>query len=410
MVKHTAALDGNKIKSDFPVLSQEINGKALVYLDNAATSQKPQPVIDAINSYYSCQNSNVHRGIHQLSQKATDAYEAVREKARAFINASSTDEVLFTRGTTESLNLLAYTIATKLKPGDEIILSEMEHHSNIVPWQMLCERIGARIKVIPVDEKGDLELEQYEKLLNNNTKVVSVTHISNTLGTVNPIKKIIEKAQKHNAWTIIDGAQAVPHMAVDVQELGCDFYCFSAHKMFGPTGVGVLYGRKELLNELPPYHGGGNMIHKVTFTKTTYHDLPHKFEAGTPNIAGVIGLGAAIDYIEKTGIKNIGAYEKELLDYAIDRLQEIDQLTFIGTSINRAGVISFLLNSIHPFDTGAILDQLGIAVRTGHHCNQPLMEKFGIQGTVRASFAFYNTKDDADALINGLEKAKTLLS
>lgn len=408
--KKEVTFNSHTIKKDFPALNQEINRKPLVYLDNGATSQKPQIVIDSINNYYSKENSNVHRGIHQLSQKATDAYELVREKTREFINADSTNEILFTRGTTESLNLLANTIGTKLNAGDEIILSEMEHHSNIVPWQMLCERTGAKIKVIPVNDNGELIIEEYEKLLSSKTKIVSITHISNTLGTINPIKHIIDKAHDVGAWVIIDGAQAVPHMSVDVKDLDCDFYCFSAHKMFGPTGVGVLYGKKSLLDELPPYHGGGNMIHKVTFEKTTYHDLPHKFEAGTPNIAGGIGLGAAIDYINKTGIENIAKYEKELVEYALGKLKEIEGIVLIGKSKNRAGVISFLLSDIHPFDTGAILDQLGIAVRTGHHCTQPLMERYGIKGTVRASFAFYNTKEDVDTLVNGILKAKALLS
>jgi len=410
MGNNPPVLNGENIKSDFPTLSQEVNGKPLVYLDNAATSQKPQLVIDAINTYYSDQNSNVHRGIHQLSQKATDLYENVREKTRAFINAQSTNEIIYTKGTTEALNLLASILATQLSKGDEIILSGMEHHSNIVPWQMACEKTGATIKVIPVNDQGELIMEEYDKLLSTKTKIVSITHISNTLGTINPIEQIIKKAHDHNAWTIVDGAQAVPHQVVDVQKLNCDFYCFSAHKMFGPTGVGVLFGKRHILDQLPPYHGGGNMIHKVTFEKTTYHDLPHKLEAGTPNIAGGIGLGAAIDYIHHLGMDQINRYENELVEYAVTQLSDIDGLELIGNPKKRAGVISFLLSGIHPFDTGAILDQLGIAVRTGHHCTQPLMDRFGIQGTVRASFSFYNTRADVDALVNGIIKAKTLLS
>jgi len=403
--------DLEKIREDFPILHQQVNGKPLVYLDNGASSQKPKQVIDAIDNYYSNMHSNVHRGVHHLSQKATDAYEEVREKVKSFINAKESHEIIFTRGTTESINLLASSCGKSyIGSGDEVLLTEMEHHSNIVPWQMLCEEKGAVLKVAPINDAGEIIIEEFEKSLSKKTKIVAITHVSNTLGTINPIKSIISIAHQFGALVVIDGAQAVPHMAVDVQELDCDFYCFSAHKMYGPTGAGVLYGKEELLNELPPYHGGGNMIHQVTFEKTTYSDLPHKFEAGTPNIAGGIGLGAAIDYINNLTLDNIKAHEEKLTKYAITELEKIEELRFIGNAQNRTSVISFLIGDIHALDTGTILDQLGIAVRTGHHCTQPLMKKYGVAGTVRASFAFYNTFEEVDVLVNALRKAKEMLS
>ena len=403
-------LDPNKIRADFPILNQEVNGYPLVYLDNGASSQKPKAVIDAVCEYYTHDHSNIHRGVHTLSGKATEQYELVREKVKNLVNAAHAHEIIFTRGTTESINLLASSLGRSvISQGDEIIVSELEHHSNIVPWQLLCENTGAKLKVIPVDDNGNLEMGAYDELLNDKTRIVSVAHVSNTLGTVLPLKEIIEKAHNQGALVAIDGAQAVPHMSVDVQDLNCDFYCFSSHKMFGPTGVGVLYGKEDLLNKLPPYHGGGNMISSVTFEKTEYNDLPHKFEAGTPNIAGGIGLGAAIDYIEGVGYENIEIYERTLLAYAIQELKKVKGLRLIGEPKDQAGVISFLLGVHHPLDVGTILDQLGIAVRTGHHCTQPLMDRFGITGTVRASFSFYNIKEEVDKLVAGILKAGSLL-
>ena len=404
------ALDPNKIRADFPILDQEVNGYPLVYLDNGASSQKPKAVIDTISKYYEHEHSNIHRGVHTLSGKATEKYELVRGKVRKLINAAHEHEIIFTRGTTESINLLASSLGrSAISEGDEIIVSELEHHSNIVPWQLLCEKSGAKLKVIPVDDNGNLELGAYDELLNDKTRIVSVAHVSNTLGTVLPLKEIVEKAHDQGALVVIDGAQAVPHMSVDVQDLNCDFYCFSSHKMFGPTGVGVLYGKEDLLNELPPYHGGGNMISRVTFEKTEYNELPHKFEAGTPNIAGGMGLGAAIDYIEALGYENIEAYESDLLSYALEKLKGIEGLRLIGEPEEQACVISFLLGEHHPSDVGAILDRQGIAVRTGHHCTQPLMDRYGIAGTVRASFSFYNTKEEVDILVAGIEKARSML-
>ena len=404
-------LDPFIIRTDFPILNQVVHGSPLVYLDNGASSQKPEIVISAIEDYYRSKHSNIHRGVHYLSSKATEQFEEVREKAKILINAKSDHEIIFTSGTTASLNTLASSIGKKwISAGDEIIISEMEHHSNIVPWQIVCEENNAKLKVIPVLESGDLDLEAFDHLLNEKTKIVSVTHVSNTMGTVVPIDYIIGKAHKTGAKVIIDGAQAVPHQKVDVQKIDCDFYCFSSHKMFGPTGVGVLYGKEELLDELPPFMGGGNMISNVSFEKTEYNELPHKFEAGTPNIAGGIGFGAAIDYINALGYENIHRYETELVNYTVTALQTIDGLRFIGTPEERAGVISFVMDGLHPYDIGTILDQQGIAVRTGHHCTQPLMDKFKIQGTVRASFSFYNTKEEVDLLVNGIEKAKEMLS
>ncbi|MCG3165873.1 MAG: Cysteine desulfurase [Bacteroidia bacterium] len=405
VAQHKIVLDVEHIRKDFPILSRKVNGKHLVYFDNAATSQKPQPVIDATNKYYSFENANIHRGVHTLSQEATSAYEVVREKVRAFINADKSYEIIFTKGTTDSINLVASTFGrTHVGEGDEVLISAMEHHSNIVPWQMLCEEKKAKLKVIPINENGELLMDEYKKLLSSKTKIVAVAHISNSLGTINPVKEIIALAHEKNIPVLIDGAQAIHHEKVDVQYLNCDFYVFSAHKMYGPTGVGVLYGKEELLNAMPPYQGGGDMIKTVTFEKTTYNELPHKFEAGTPNIAGGIAFGAAIDYINSLGVENISAYEHELTSYALQQLNNVPGIKFIGKAKERASVISFLLDNIHPYDAGVILDKMGIAVRTGHHCTQPLMDRFRIPGTVRASFSFYNTKEEVDTLVKGLHK------
>ncbi|MEM6800186.1 MAG: cysteine desulfurase [Bacteroidota bacterium] len=402
-------LDIQKIRQDFPALHQEVHGKPLVYFDNAATSQKPQSVIDRLNSYYQKENSNVHRGVHKLSQEATDAYEEVRKKVQKLINASKDYEVIYTRGTTEGINLLASTYGRKfIGEGDEIIISAMEHHSNIVPWQMLCEEKGAILKVIPMSESGELDIHAYKKLLNERTKLVSVVYISNSLGTVNPVKEIISEAHKFGAAVMIDAAQVVPHDSLDVQDLDCEFLVFSSHKMFGPTGIGIFYGKEEYLNKMPPYMGGGDMIDLVSFDKTTYAGLPHKFEAGTPNIADTIALGAAIDYIEHIGYPAIAAYEQELLEYGMKRLGEIDGIRFIGTATKKASVISFLIGDIHPYDAGTILDRLGIAVRTGHHCTQPIMRQLDIPGTIRASFAFYNTFEEIDKLAEGIQQVKKM--
>jgi cysteine desulfurase/selenocysteine lyase len=401
--------DVHSIRKDFPILSQQVHGKPLVYFDNGATSQKPQAVIDAISDYYEVINANIHRGVHTLSQIATDAYEQSRIKIQRHINAARPYEVIFTSGTTGAINLVASGFTTLLQKGDEIIVSALEHHSNIVPWQMLCERTGANLKVIPMDLDGELIMDEYLKLLSDRTKIVAVNHISNALGTVNPVKFIADKAHEKGAAVLIDGAQAVAHMRPDVQALGCDFYAFSGHKMCGPTGVGILYGKEEWLRKLPPYQGGGEMISEVTFEKTTYADLPHKFEAGTPNIADGIVLGTTIDYLNDIGFENIAAYEKELLDYATGRLLSIEGLKIWGTAKEKAPVISFNIGEIHPYDIGTIVDKMGIAVRTGHHCAQPIMQFCNIPGTVRASFSFYNTKTEIDALIAGLEKAKAML-
>lgn len=403
-------IDIQKIREDFPILHQNINGKPLVYFDNAATSQKPTIVIDAIAEYYHTINSNIHRGVHTLSQKATDAYELSRQKIQHFINAKHSHEVIFTRGTTESINLVAAGFSQLLKKDDEIIISYLEHHSNIVPWQMACEKSGAVLKVIPINEKGELLMDAFEKLLSDKTKVVAVNHISNSLGTINPIATIIEKAHAVGAAVLIDGAQATSHLKIDVQQLNCDFYCSSAHKMYGPTGVGFLYGKTAWLEKLPPYQGGGEMIATVTFEKTTYADLPHKFEAGTPNIADGIAFGAAIDYLNTVGLENIAAYEHELLLYANEKLAQIEGIKFYGTAQHKTSVISFNIGNIHPYDIGTIIDKLGIAVRTGHHCTQPIMDFYKIPGTIRASFAFYNTKQEIDLLVEALKKARLMLS
>lgn len=399
-----------EIRADFPILKQQVNGKPLVYLDNGATAQKPVQVLDAITDYYSNYNSNIHRGVHELSQVATEKYEEAREKVRGFINAAHSEEVIFTSGTTESINLVAQTFSGAfLNEGDEVIISAMEHHSNIVPWQMACERKGAKLKVIPFNESGELILEEYDKLLSSKTKIVAITHVSNTLGTINPVKEIVAKAHKYNVPVLLDGAQSVPHLKIDVQDLDCEFYAFSGHKMFGPTGVGILYGKKEWLEKLPPYKGGGDMIKEVTFEKTTYNTLPHKMEAGTPNIVGGIALGVAIDYMNKVGIEFIQNQEDELLAYATERVKEIEGLKIIGTAAKKAGVLSFVVEGTHPFDLGTILDQQGIAVRTGHHCTQPIMDYYTIPGTARASFAFYNTKQEVDVFIEALKRAVRML-
>ncbi|MDP2089675.1 MAG: cysteine desulfurase [Flavobacteriaceae bacterium] len=403
-------LDIQKIREDFPILHQNINEKPLVYFDNAATSQKPTIVIDAIAEYYNTINSNIHRGVHTLSQKATDAYELSRQKIQHFINAKHSHEVIFTRGTTESINLVAAGFSQLLKKDDEIIISYLEHHSNIVPWQMACEKSGAVLKVIPMNEKGELLMDEFDNLLSEKTKIVAVNHISNSLGTINPISAIIQKAKVVGAAVLIDGAQATPHLKVDVQLLDCDFYCASAHKMYGPTGIGFLYGKEEWLEKLPAYQGGGEMIASVTFEKTAYADLPHKFEAGTPNIADGIVFGTAIDYLNSIGIQKIAAYEHELLLYGTEKLAQIEGIKFYGTAKNKTSVISFNIGNIHPYDIGSIVDKLGIAVRTGHHCTQPIMDFYKISGTIRASFAFYNTKEEIDLLVEALQKARLMLS
>lgn len=404
-------LDIQKIRADFPILNQKVNGKPLVYFDNGATSQKPQIVIDAIVDYYSRYNANIHRGAHALSQIATDAYEQARIKIQQHFNAKHNYEIIFTSGTTESINLVANGFASLLKKDDEIIVSALEHHSNIVPWQMLCESTGAKLVVIPMDYDGELLMEEYEKLLTNKTKLVVCNHVSNGLGTINPIEYIIKKAHQVGAAVLIDGAQACPHFKPDVQALNVDFYVTSAHKICGPTGVGMLYGKEEWLRKLPPYKGGGEMIATVTFEKTTYADLPHKFEAGTPNICGGIAFGVAIDYMNKVGFDNIASYERELLEYGTKRLLEIEGIEIYGPKdLNKkVAVISFNLKAIHPYDVGTIIDKLGVAVRTGHHCVQPIMDYYKIPGTIRASFAFYNTKEEIDVMIVALKKAQTML-
>lgn len=402
-------LDIQKIRADFPTLQQTVHGKPLVYLDNAATSQKPLAVLERLEKYYRQENSNVHRGVHLLSQLATDEYEAVREQVRALINATHTHEIIYTSGTTEGINLIAHSFGHKyIKEGDEIIISHMEHHSNIVPWQLLCENIGAILKVIPVTDEGELDMEAYQALLNERTKLVSVVHTSNSLGTINPVKEIIQLAHDRDIPVLLDGAQAVPHQAVDVMDLDCDFMVFSGHKMLGPTGVGFLYAKEKWLEAMPPYKGGGDMIKTVTFEKTTFADLPYKFEAGTPNIAGIIGMGAGIAYMNALGYEAIAAQEADLLAYGTARLGEIDQMRFFGTAKHKASVISFLLGDIHPYDAGTLLDQLGIAIRTGHHCTQPLWQRFNIPGTARASFAFYNTREEIDQLVVALKRVQSM--
>ncbi len=393
------------IRAEFPMLTQTVNGKPLIYFDNAATSHKPQCVLDKLDHYYAAHNSNVHRGVHHFSQLATREYEGAREIVRRFINAASEKEVIYTSGTTEGINLVAASYGRKfLREGDEIIISAMEHHANIVPWQMLCEQIGAVLRVIPINDDGELVMEEYEKMLNPKTKFVSVVYISNALGTINPVKRIIELAHAQDVPVLIDGAQSAPHLQVDVRELDCDFYVFSSHKICGPTGIGVLYGKQHLLEQMPPYQGGGDMIATVSFEKTTYNVLPYKFEAGTPHIAGAIGMGRAIQYLENIGLDNIAAYEYELLDYATELIGGISGVRLIGTAKQKASVLSFVIGDIHPHDIGTILDQEGIAVRAGHHCAQPVMKRFNVPSTARASFAFYNTKEEIDALANAINK------
>jgi cysteine desulfurase/selenocysteine lyase len=405
------SLDIQKIRSHFPALHQEVNGRPLVYFDNAATTHKPQSVIDGIANYYETINSNVHRGVHYLSQLATDAFELTREKVRAHLNAEKAHEIIFTKGTTDGINLLAYCMGKGfVKEGDEIIISAMEHHSNIVPWQMLCNYNGASLKVIPMNDKGELLLDEYQALLSDKTKLVAFNQVSNALGTINPVKEMVKMAHDAGALALVDGAQAAPHMAIDVQDLDADFYVLSSHKIFGPTGIGVLYGKEKWLEELPPYQGGGEMIKDVSFEKTTYAGLPHKFEAGTPNIEAGIVLGTAIDYMNEVGLANISAYENELLTYGTEKLSQFEGMRFIGEAKNKASVISFLLGDIHPYDAGVILDKMGIAVRTGHHCTQPIMKFYDIPGTVRASFAFYNTKEEIDLLAEGLAKVQQMLA
>lgn len=402
-------MDIQAIRSQFPILEEKIHGKPLIYFDNGATTQKPLSVIQRISDYYSKENANIHRGVHTLSQEATTAYENARNTIQEYLGAKENYEILFTKGTTDSINLVAYSYGELLKAGDEIIISAMEHHSNIVPWQMLCERKGCKLRIIPMDEKGDLVLETYDSLLSDKTKLVAVTHISNALGTVNDVKYIIEKAHAVGAKVLIDGAQSIQHIQVDVQELDCDFYAFSGHKLFGPTGIGVLYGKEEILNQMPPYQGGGDMIKEVTLEKTTYNILPHKFEAGTPNISGGIGLGTAFEFLNSLDMNKVVEHEQELLDYATSKLEEIDGIKFYGQAKEKTSVISFLIDGLHPYDVGTLLDKMGIAVRTGHHCTQPIMDQFGIPGTIRASFALYNTKEEIDVFISALNRIIPML-
>lgn len=402
--------DVEKIRRSFPILSEEIHGRPLVYLDNAATTQKPDAVIEAINHYYRHDNANIHRGVHLLSQRATDGYEAVRVAAQSFIHARSSSEIVFVRGATEAINLVTHTYGrANVGPGDEVLITAMEHHSNIVPWQILCDEKRATLRVVPINDRGEVLIETFERLLGPRTRIVSVAHVSNALGTVNPVKQIVRMAHSRNIPILVDGAQAAPHMPINVQDLDCDFYAFSGHKIYGPTGIGVLYGKAELLENMPPYQGGGDMISSVTFEKTIYNKLPYKFEAGTPNIAGVIGLGAAISYVNSLGIDSIANHEDELLSYATNRLSQVRGITLVGTAREKVGALSFVMEEIHPHDIGTILDQEGIAVRTGHHCAQPVMDRFGIPATVRASFGLYNTKAEIDRLVEGIEKVREIL-
>ena len=405
MISKPTLYDVEKIRSDFPILQTKVHGKPLVYLDNAATSQKPITVITKAQEYYSSMNSNIHRGVHALSQVATEAYEMARIKIKNFINSLGKNEIIFTSGTTESIYLVAQTYCrANIKEGDEVIISEMEHHSNIVPWQMICDEKNAKLKIIPINDEGEIIFEEFERLITHRTKFISVVYVSNSLGTINPVKKIIKLAHQNNIPVLLDAAQAVNHIPIDVQELDCDFLAFSGHKIYGPTGIGVLYGKINLLDSMPPYQGGGDMISRVTFEKTTFNELPYKFEAGTPNIAGVIGLGEAIDYVTNIGIDNIALHEKFLLDYATEVIADIPGLKIIGTAKEKVSVLSFVLDDIHPHDIGTFLDFEGVAIRTGHHCTQPVMDRYGIPATSRASFAMYNTKDEIDILIKGLKK------
>lgn len=397
-------------RQDFPILDQKVNGYPLVYFDNAATTQKPQAVIDALTDYYRNINSNIHRGVHYLSQKATDEFEVARRTAQAFINAPSPKEIIFTRGTTESINLIASSFGKRfLHEGDEVLISEMEHHANIVPWQIICDEKQARLRVIPFDETGTLKMDEYEKLLSDKTKIVAITYVSNTLGTINPIEEVIRIAHAHHIPVMVDGAQAMSHIPVDVQALDCDFFCFSGHKMYAPMGIGVMYGKAKWLNEMPPYQGGGEMIKTVTFERTTYNELPFKFEAGTPAVGDAIGLKTAINYVQNIGIENIARREHELLSYATEELLKIDGVKIIGTARNKSAIISFIINGIHHFDAGTLIDQMGVAVRTGHHCTQPVVDHFGISGTIRASFAFYNTEAEIDQMVKAVKQAVKML-
>ena len=402
-------LDVERVRKDFPILGQEVRGKPLVYLDSAATSQKPRAVIDAVARYYLQDNANVHRGVHLLSERATKEYEGAREKVRRFINAARAEEIIFVRGTTEAINLVAQTYGrTRVRAGDEVLITEMEHHSDIVPWQLLCEEKGAVLRVAPIDDGGQLLVDELQRMLGPRTRLLALAHVSNTLGTINPARRIVEIAHRQGIPVLLDGAQAAPHFPIDVRALDCDFYAFSGHKLFGPTGIGVLYGRSELLEEMPPWQGGGDMISSVTFEKTTWNKLPHKFEAGTPDIAGAIGLGAAIDYVGALGFAAIAAHEHDLLTYATEAVREVPGLRLIGTAKEKASVLSFVLGDVHPHDVGTILDQEGIAIRTGHHCTQPLMRRLGVPATARASFAFYNLRSDVDALVAGLHKVQEI--
>ncbi len=399
--------DVQRIREDFPILEQKVYGKPLVYLDNAATSQKPQAVIDELVRFYSCDNANVHRGVHLLSERSTGEYEGARRKVQKFVNAARQEEIIYTRGTTEGLNLVAQAYGRRfVGAGDEILISALEHHSNIVPWQMLAEEKRARLRVAPIDDRGEVVLEEYERLLGPRTKIVAIAHVSNALGTVNPIRHMIALAHEHGAVTVVDGAQAAPHRKVDVRALDCDFYAFSGHKMCGPTGIGSLYGKAKLLDAMPPWQGGGDMIRSVTFEKTTYNDLPYKFEAGTPDIAGAVGLGAAVDYLEGIGLDEIAAWEHELLEYGTAALESIEGVRLVGTAREKAAVLSFVIDGVHPHDIATVLDRQGIAIRAGHHCAQPVMDRYGLSATSRASFAFYNTKDEIDTLVNGIESVK----
>ena len=411
MTSNAHSFDVARIREDFPVLHQMVNGKPLVYLDNAATTQKPQAVIDALVRSYSMDNSNVHRGVHTLSQRATEDYDSGRSKARQFLNAASDEEIIFVKGTTDGINLVAHSYARQhLGEGDEIIISTMEHHSNIIPWQVLCQEKGAHLRVIPISDAGELLMDEYESLLSSRTKLVAITHVSNVLGTVNPIKQIVEMAHSQGVPVLVDGAQATPHMPVDVQKLGCDFYVFSGHKIYGPTGIGVLYGKAELLEAMPPYQLGSDMIKSVTFERTVYNDLPYKFEAGTPNIAGVIGMGAAIDYLTEIGMDRIDNYEHGLLEYGTECLSGIDGVKIVGNAPGKASVLSFVMDCAHPHDIGTILDTEGVAIRTGHHCAQPLMNRYGVPATARASLSFYNTRDEVDLLVKAIDRVIEVFS
>ena len=405
-----APLDVARLRQDFPILKQTVHGRPLVYLDNAATTQKPQAVIDAVSRFYERDNANIHRGVHELSLRSTQAYEAAREAVRRFIGAARTQEIVFVRGATEAINLVAQSYGRpRLRPGDEVLISTMEHHSNIVPWQIVCQQTGARLRVIPISDRGELLLDQYERLLNPRTRLVAIVHVSNALGTVNPVREMTEIAHRQGVPVLVDGAQSVAHMSVDVSDIGCDFFVFSGHKVFGPTGIGALYARQELLEQMPPYQGGGDMIASVTFEETTYNVLPQRFEAGTPNVAGAIGLAAALDYVQRVGPARIAAHERELLRYATQGVQQLPRVRLIGTAAEKAAILSFVIDGIHPHDAGTVLDRLGIAVRSGHHCAQPLMRRLGLAATVRASLAFYNTREELDALLRGVRRVIEVL-